>query len=278
MQPCKDCSPVTAASAFSESSPAQLQFLAREKRHLLEIRFCQIFLFILLMAAWELSARLELIDDFIFSSPSRMIRCLIRLSSDGSLFLHTGVTLAETLISFLLVTFFSITIALLLWCSKRAAAILDPYLVILNSLPKSAMAPILIVWLGNHMRTIIITSISVAIFGAVLTLYTGFQSADPGKIKLISSLGGTRKDVLTKVLLPSSIPLFISTMKVNIGLCLIGVIIGEFLAAKEGLGYLIIYGSQVFELDLVIVSIFILCVISAVFYKGIAVLEKRIGP
>ena len=145
----------------------------------------------------------------------------------------------------------------------------------LHILPKSALAPILIVWLGNNIKTIIVAAVSVAVFGAIMTLHNGFSHTDPDQIKLIYSLGGKRKDVLTKVLLPGSIPLIISNMKVNVGLCLVGVIIGEFLAANKGLGYLIIYGSQVFKMDMVVMSIVILCIVSAVLYQGITFLEKR---
>ena len=147
----------------------------------------------------------------------------------------------------------------------------------LNSLPKSALAPILIVWLGNNTRTIIVAAVSVAVFGSILTLHNGFRAMDPDQIKLIYSLGGNRKDILTKVLLPGSVPLMISNMKVNIGLCLVGVIIGEFLSARAGLGYLIIYGSQVFKLDLVMMSIVILCLVSALLYQAVAILENRFG-
>lgn len=146
----------------------------------------------------------------------------------------------------------------------------------LNSLPKSALAPLLIVWLGSHMHTIILAAVSVAVFGSILTLYTGFTQTDPDLIRLIRSLGGSKKDVLAKVLLPSSIPLLISTMKVNIGLCLVGVIIGEFLCANAGLGYLIIYASQVFKMDLLVMSIVILCLLSTCLYQGIAWIEKRL--
>ena len=145
----------------------------------------------------------------------------------------------------------------------------------LNSLPKSALAPILIVWLGSNIRTIIVASISVAVFGSILTLHNGFSSMDPDQIKLIRSLGGNRIHILTKVLLPGSIPLILANMKVNIGLCLVGVIIGEFLSAQAGLGFLIIYGSQVFKLDLVIMSIVILCILSAILYQAVAVLERK---
>ena len=150
----------------------------------------------------------------------------------------------ETLVSFVFTVFLGIGTAVLLWCCPKLSRILEPYLVVLNSLPKSALAPILIVWLGSNIRTIIVASISVAVFGSILTLHNGFSSMDPDQIKLIRSLGGNRIHILTKVLLPGSIPLILANMKVNIGLCLVGVIIGEFLAAKQGLGYLIIYGSQ----------------------------------
>jgi NitT/TauT family transport system permease protein len=168
-------------------------------------------------------------------------------------------------------------VAVLLWCSKTLSDILEPYLVMLNSLPKSALAPVLIVWLGNNVRTIIVAAVSVAVFGCIMTLYTGFREIDEDKLKLIRTLGGGKKQIITKVLIPGSVPLIVSSMKVNIGLCLVGVIIGEFLAAQYGLGYLIIYGSQVFKLDLVMMSIVILCMISAGLYLGVNVLEKKFG-
>ena len=154
---------------------------------------------------------------------------------------------------------------------------LEPFLVLLNSLPKSALAPLLIVWLGNNMKTIIVAAVSVAVFGSILTLYTGFTQMDTEKIKLIYSLGGNRKDVLVKVLLPGSLPMLISNMKVNIGLCLVGVIIGEFLSAKAGLGYLITYGSQTFAMTMVVTSIVILCIVSGILYQIIAYAEKKIS-
>ena len=166
--------------------------------------------------------------------------------------------------------------AVALWSSRRLAKILEPYLVILNSLPKSALAPLLIVWLGNNMKTIITAAVSVAVFGSILTLYNGFLSMDPDQIRLIYTLGRKTEGCPHKrSCCPGSVPLIISNMKVNIGLCLVGVIIGEFLSAQAGLGFLIIYGSQVFKLDLVIMSIVILCILSAILYQAVAVLERR---
>ena len=254
---------------FHESL-AQQKFIALQKKRQQTVKIVRILLLIGVLLLWELCARAGIINDFIFSSPVKIWRCLFSMLLDGSMFLHTGITTLETIISFLLVTFIGIFGAVLLWSSKTLAEILDPYLVMLNSLPKSALAPILIVWLGSNMKTIIVAAVSVAVFGSILTLYNGFQHIDPDQIKLINALGGNKKDILFKVLLPGSVPLIVSNMKVNIGLCLVGVIIGEFLTARAGLGYLIIYGSQVFKLDLVMMAIVVLCVLSAGFYKGIS--------
>lgn len=231
---------------------AQQEFINRQKRHRQMVVLCRSLLLIAILALWEICAGLGIINDFIFSSPSRVVLCFYDMLTDGSIFLHTGITIFETLISFFLVVSVSLLGAVLLWSSKTLSEILEPYLVMLNSLPKSALAPLLIVWLGNNMKTIIVAAVSVAVFGSILTLHNGFTGTDPDQIKLIYSLGGKRKDVLTKVLLPGSIPLIISNMKVNVGLCLVGVIIGEFLAANKGLGYLIIYGSQVFRWEWVL--------------------------
>jgi NitT/TauT family transport system permease protein len=190
--------------------------------------------------------------------------------------LHIGVTLYETIISFFLVIFLSLAAATLLWYSKKLSEVSEPYLVILNSLPKSALAPLFIVWLGTGTKTIIVAGISVAIFGSVISIYTGFKEVDPEKITLIYTLGGRKRDAFFKVVLPASVPILLSTAKVNIGLALVGVIIGEFLAARRGLGYLIIYGTQVFQLDMVITAILILCIIALLFYKSIQMTEHRI--
>ena len=254
---------------------AQQEFIEREQMHKKKVAVWRMMLLVLLLAMWELCTRLGMIDAFIFSSPSRVLLCFWRMVRDKSIFGHIGITLMDTLVSFLIVTAAGTAAAVALWFSRSASEILEPYLVMLNSLPKSALAPMLIVWLGNHVYTIVAAAVSVALFGSILTLHTGFQSVDPEKIKLIYSLGGSRRDVLLKVLLPGSVPMLISNMKVNIGLCLVGVIIGEFLAAQKGLGYLIIYGSQVFQLDLVMTSIVLLCLFSTVLYKGIGWLEKR---
>lgn len=196
------------------------------------------------------------------------------MAADGSIFYHIGVTLFETFLSFFIVLIAGILLSILIWWNKSIASVLEPYLITLNSLPKTALAPIFIVWLGNNMKTIIVCAISLAIFGTVINLATSFNQMDPDKLLLIKTLGGGRKEMLTKVIIPGSIPNIIGNMKVNIGLCLVGVIIGEFLSANAGLGYLIVYGSQVFKLDWVLMSILILCLIATALYGLLNLAEK----
>ena len=256
-------------------SEMQIKYLRQIKRRKVIITILRFLVGFSFIGIWEFAASTGHINSFVFSSPSRIVKLFFEMSSDGSLFMHLGVTVYETLISFFLVMAIGVIGAIILWIFKSLAEVLEPYLVMLGSLPKSALAPVLIVWLGNNMKTIIVAAVSVAVFGTIITLHNYFKEIDSDMTKLITTLGGSRKDIMTKVLLPASIPVIISTMKVNIGLSLVGVIIGEFLAANEGLGYLIIYGSQVFMLDMVIMSIFLLCILSMILYGVINILEKK---
>lgn len=263
-------------SSVCQKSPAltaQEAYVLKHRRHHHLITCLRILIFAVFLIIWEAAGRMGLIDTFFFSSPGMVISYFIEMLSDGSFFTHTGITLMETLISFLLISLITMLAATALWYSKTLSEILEPYLVVLNSLPKSALAPLFIVWLGTGTDTIIVAGISVAVFGSIISLYAGFSHTDPEKLKLIYTLGGSRMDAFLKVVFPSSIPTLLSNMKVNIGLALVGVIIGEFLAARRGLGYLIIYGSQVFKLNMVITSIIILCVIAMGLYQAIQYLE-----
>lgn len=261
-----------------ESTPisqGQKDYLKTYKMHQVLVRASRILLLLAFLALWEGSAAVGLIDSFFFSRPLEILSLFLEMTKDYVIFIHIGITLWETLLSFFLVTVLSILFAIGLFFFPKLAEVLEPVLVVLNSLPKSALAPLIIVWLGTGMKTIIIAGMSVALFGSIINMYTGFSQVDEEKIKLIQTLGGTKKDTLVKVIIPFSVPVIISNMKVNIGLALVGVIIGEFLAARQGLGYLIIYGSQVFQLDLLIMSIIILCIIAIGLYQCINLLEKR---
>lgn len=254
----------------------QEEFVKNHRRHHHQISTMRIMIFLFFLILWEASAYMGWIDSFFFASPSRVALCFLEQLKTNSLLSHIGVTLFETIVSFLLVLLFSLLAATMLWYSHKMSEVLEPYLVVLNSLPKSALAPLFIVWLGTGTTTIIVAGISVAVFGSIISFYTGFQQVDPEKVTLIYTLGGSKRNAFTKVVLPGSIPILLSTAKVNIGLALVGVIIGEFLAARRGLGYLIIYGSQVFQLDMVITSIIILCIIALGFYKSIQMIEHHI--
>lgn len=263
-----------ASRKASDISPAQADFLRRQRNTKLQIRGIQWLIFIGFLILWEVTAHFDIINSFIFCSPSIIVKCFWEMLQDGALFKHIGITLLETIISFAIVILGSIFIAILLWWNPKLSKIVEPYMVILNSLPKSALAPILIVWLGANYQTIIVCAISVAIFGSILNIYTGFVTVESDKLKLIKTLGGNRLDCLRLVVIPASIDNILSIMKVNIGLCLVGVIIGEFLAARAGLGYLIIYGSQVFKMDWVLLGIILLCIIAMVLYTILQRLEK----
>lgn len=260
----------------ADISNAQELFVRSQKRQKIFVKLCQLLILLLFLILWETAVTFNWIDGFIFSSPSRICKTFYQMCIDGSFFLHLGTTLAEVFVSFTLIIAIGYMIAVLLWFLPNLSKILEPYFVVLNSLPKSALAPLLIVWLGANIRTIIVAGISVAIFGTILSLYTAFMESDSEDELLILTLHGTKRHILTKVLFPSTLPTLISLMKVNIGLALVGVIIGEFLAARQGLGYLIIYGSQVFKLDWVIMAIVVLCIVAVGLYGLIGQLEKRL--
>lgn len=259
---------------MTEISKEQTLFLKKKKHHHQMVHFTRIAILVFFLLIWELSANTGFIDSFIFSSPSRILNCFWEMFIDKSIFLHIGITLYETFVSFVIVTILSILFATLLWLCPTFSEVTDPYLVILNSLPKSALAPLLIVWLGANQTTIITAGMSVAFFGSILSLHSSFQETEIEKLTLIYTLGGNKLHALAKVVIPGNIPAIISTMKVNIGLCLVGVVIGEFIGGRSGLGYMIIYASQVFQLDRLILAICILCIIAMGLYALIGTFEK----
>ncbi|MGL4790760.1 MAG: ABC transporter permease [Anaerotignaceae bacterium] len=257
-------------------SLAQKAYISCLKKRDQKIKICQISFLLLFLGVWEIASATKLIDPFIFSQPSRIIKAGIELGLSGSLWKHIGVTLFETIIGFTFGTILGTLIAIILWWNSFLNSVSQPYLVVFNSLPKTALAPILIVWLGNNMTSIIATALLTSVIVTVLSVLSGFNEVDKEKIKLIYTFKGTKKQVLTKVILPSSIPAIVSALKINVGLSFVGVIVGEFLVAKAGLGYLITYGSQVFKLDWVMLSVVILAILSALLYKVIVIFEKKV--
>lgn len=261
------------SSSFSDGQKA---YLLNIKMQRIFIIWSRILIFAGFLILWQISSDFGWIDDFYFSSPLAIGSLFLHDIKNMSLLHHIGITLMESGISFLLIILCSLLIATLFWFYPVLGRMFEPFLIVLNSLPKSALAPLIIVWLGTGSKTIILCGMSVGVFGCILNLYQTFQQTDPERLKLVETLGGTRMQAFTKVVFPGNLSAFISVSKVNIGLALVGVIIGEFLAGRRGLGFLIIYGSQTFKLDLVILSIVILCFIAMIIYWGLNVLEKKI--
>jgi len=249
-------------------------YLRRKKMYRLQVLSAQVLLLLFIVISWEIAATLRLIDPFITSQPSRIIDTLVALHHEGSLYRHTALTVLETIIGFTLGTALGTIFAVILWWSKFLSAMLDPYLVVLNSLPKIALAPIIIVWFGHGITAIIVIALLISVIVTTLGVHAGFSQVDQEKIKLLKTFGAGKWQLLGKVVLPASIPTFIAALKVNVGLSWVGVIVGEFLIAKAGLGFLIVYGGQVFQLDLVMASVIILAVIAALMYQGVVLMER----
>ncbi|WP_025640353.1 ABC transporter permease [Schnuerera ultunensis] len=256
-------------------SSEHIKYLKKIRKRKRTIFIAQISILTIGLLLWELAARLNWIDSFLTSYPSGIWNLFLQYTKNGGLFYHVGISVFETILGFSAGTLLGILIAIGLWWSDFWAKVLDPYLVVLNSLPKTALAPILIIWVGAGYSGIIVTAITVSIVITIMNMYFSFISVDEDKIKLLQTFGATKFQILKKVVLPYSIPTMISTLKVNIGLSWVGVIVGEFLVSKAGIGYLIVYGGQVFKLDLVMMSVFILALISALMYKGISILEDK---
>lgn len=262
------------SNKFSKEHELFLDKVKRERKYIL---FTQISVLVVGLILWEVAAQLKWIDTFLTSSPSAIWKLLVNYLVNGKLINHVGISLFETVAGFILGTLLGVIIAISLWWSNFWAKVMDPYLVVLNSLPKTALAPIIIIWVGAGYKGIIVTAISVSIVVTIMNMYESYKSVDEDKIKLLQTFGATKFQVLRKLILPSSIPSLISTLKINIGLSWVGVIVGEFLVSRAGIGWLIVYGGQVFKLDIVMMSILILGFISAVMYKVISIFEDKLS-
>ncbi len=255
-------------------SAERLAWLNARKRVRFHIHLAQVLLLVGFFLLWELAAQWGWIDSFLVSCPSRIFRTLKNLWASGDLLLHVGVSCLETIVGFLLGTLFGAAIAVALWLCPSLYRVLDPYLVVLNSLPKTALGPVFIVWIGAGPSAIIAMTLAISLVVTVLEVHNGFLSTDTGKIRLMQSMGASRQQILMKLVLPANFSTLINALKVNVGLSWVGVIMGEFLVSRAGLGYLIVYGSQVFKMDLVMATVLLLALAAAGMYQGILLLEK----
>jgi len=255
-------------------SPEHLLFLKGKKRQALTITLLRIAVFALLLFFWEFTTYFGILDKFIFSSPSQILQTLWGLTKSGELFLHVGVTLYETLLGFLIATVLGTLLALLLWWNSMLKKVCEPYVVVLNSLPKIALGPVIIIWFGSGTNAIVVMAVLITVIVTLITMLGGFEQTDTDKILLLRSMGASKFQILTKLVLPSSLPTFINMLKINIGMSWIGSIMGEYLVSRAGIGYLIVYGGQVFKMDLVFASTLVLCLLATGMYALVSLLER----
>ncbi|WP_192949254.1 ABC transporter permease [Anoxybacillus flavithermus] len=252
------------------------QYMAYEKREKRIVRFFQAIIVIAFFSLWEITSRLHWIDPLLFSSPSSIWHLFTTKIRDHTLLSHTTVTLTETVLGFIVGTMIGVCFAAILWWFPRISKIVDPYLVILNAMPKVALGPILIVALGPNMTSIVAMGAIISIIITTIVVYTSFKEVDANYIKVLRTFGATKRQWFTEAILPASFPTIISTLKVNVGLSWVGVIVGEFLVSKQGLGYMIIYGFQVFNFTLVLLSLLMIALLSSIMYQLVSWLEKKL--
>jgi NitT/TauT family transport system permease protein len=256
-------------------SKEHLEYIKKDKRNKNKITITRILILIVFFVLWEVLGNLKVIDPFLTSTPSRMLKSAINIYNEGTLLTHIGVTCYETILGFTLGTVLGTIIATILWWSDFLCKVLDPYLVVLNALPKVALGPIIIFWVGNGMKAIIVMALLISIIVTIIGVLAGFKEVDEDKIKLLKTFGASKLQILKHLIIPSTIPTLVSALKINVGLSWVGVIMGEFLVAKEGLGFLIVYGGQVAQLDMVMMSIVVLSVVAYGMYGIVSYFEKK---
>lgn len=258
------------------SSSKYLKYLKSLKVDILTTKIYQILLLVLFLGLWELLVATNVLDAFFFSSPSRICSTLIELFASGNLIYHMWVTLSETFIGFIIATALGTLIAIALWWSDKLRKVLDPYIVVLNSLPKIALGPLIIIWVGAGTNAIVTMCVLICIVITILSMLSAFLNCDKDKILLMKSFGANKFQILTKLILPNAFVDFISVLKINVGMAWVGTIMGEYLVSKAGLGYLIVYGSQIFKLDIVLTSTVVLCILAGGMYALVGLLERKV--
>jgi len=259
-------------SGPSGISPERQEYLLNNRRRRIWTLTCQFSLLFVAIILWELLARVGIIDSFIMSQPTRIWRVIANFQNN-SLLMHIGVTFFETVVGFAIGVVLGNLIALALWYSNFLAKVLYPYLVVINALPKIALGPVIIIWVGAGMQAVIVMALAISLVVTIMEMFNGFKTTDAELIKMAKTFGAGRIQTFMKIVFPSNLPTLFNCLKINIGLSLVGVIAGEFLVSRAGLGYLIVYGGQVFQMDLVMTSVIILAVLASVLYYGIVLLE-----
>ncbi len=252
------------------------KYLKKIKLNKILVFMTQIIIVFLFIGVWEFLADKEIIDSFITSKPSTILKTFNNLTSNG-LLEHIKITIIETLSGFILGALLGFIISIILWWSPFISKVSEPFLVVLNSLPKVALGPIIIIWVGAGMPAIITMALAISLVVTILDMLNGFIGTDKNKIKMAKTFGASKFQIFTLIVFPSNVATLLNVLKVNIGLSMVGVITGEFLVSKGGLGHLIVYGGQVFNLDLVMTSVILLAIVASVMYYAVVLLEKLIS-
>ena len=260
-------------STFSEEHQ---KYLKKEKKYKIIAHLTQILIIVFLFLTWQFLSDKKIINTFLYSNPKLIIETIIDLIKQNILFSHVLITLYEVLLSFIIATLISFIISTILWWNKFLSKVFSPFLTIINSLPKVALGPLIIIWAGANINSIIIMSLLISTFITIINLHEDFISTDKNYIILMKSLGATKKDIYQKVILQSNKINIISSLKINLSMNFIGVIMGELLVSKKGLGYLIMYASSIFNIKLVITAIIILGILSFILYSIISYIEKKL--
>lgn len=250
-------------------------YLIKQRKEKSKIVLAQILLLVFITVLWELASDVGLINSFLFSKPSEIFKLFIVYLKDGSIFKHIGISVLETMLGLIIGTLIGLIFAIIIWWFPFLQKVLDPYLVVLNALPKTALAPILIIWAGTGIKGITVVAMSISLVLTIISAYSYFIMMDEEKIKMIKSFGANKLQILSKLIIPSNLPNIISIIKINIGMSWVGVIVGEFLVSRAGLGYLIVYGSQVFRMDLVMMGVIILAIIAYLMYMFVNMIEIK---
>ncbi|EGG35927.1 ABC transporter permease [Paenibacillus sp. HGF5] len=229
---------------------------------------------VLVFLVWEVFTRIGLLDSYYWSSPSAILRTTWTQITEGTLLRDITYTSGSTILGFVFGTFLGALLGLSFWWSKSYAGISEPYLIILNALPKLALAPVLVILLGIGFFSKVALAFSMTVVVSALSAYSGVKSVDPDMEKLMYSLGAKRHQVFTKVVVPWSMPWIISSLRINIALALAGAIVGEFIASSQGVGRMIMYAGTILDINLVWVGVVVLSLLSMVMYWGVVVLEK----
>ena len=262
----------TQTKNFSKSHKLYVKRLKRDK---FIIIFFRIFVLVAFLGLWELFTYCQVLDPFFVSSPSRIVMQIGTLIKNGTLFGHTWITLYETIIGFAIATILGYLIAVVLWWNEKVRKVFEPYIVVLNSLPKIALGPVIILWVGAGTKAIVLMCVLICIVITTMSMLSAFLSIEEGKILLLKSMHANKFQILFKLVLPNSMPDFISVLKINVGMSWVGSIMGEYLTSKAGLGYLIVYGGQIFKIDLVMAATTILCILAYFMYYLVSLLEKK---